>query len=160
MQEAIDKTTWTIFSIGFIINRVMASTINETMNILNKSENNFLKNIFNSFLYIYSPRFKLKVLPRGILSLIINMKVDSRLISIPLSYRFDMPKNYKSYYNSRRNSIFASKFAIGSSFLFVFDCGFTEIPFCSHIINYPAQKVHSLPNHRDYIININKVLNK
>ena len=49
MQEAIDKTTWTIFSIGFIINRVMASTINETMNIINKSVNNFLKNILNSF---------------------------------------------------------------------------------------------------------------
>ena len=138
----------------------MASIINESMNIINKSRYNFLRNIFNSFLYIYSPRFKLKVLPRGILSLIINMKVDSRLISIPLSYRFDMPKNYKSYYSSRRNSIFASKFAIGSSFLFVLDCGYTEIPFCDHFINHPTQKVNSFPNHRDYIININMVINK
>ena len=138
----------------------MNSTRNENMNIINKSMNNFLKNILNSFLYIYSPRFKLKVLPRGILSLIINMKVDSRLISIPLSYRFDMPKNYKSQYNSRINTIFDSEESISTSFIFVFVCGFTEIPFCSHFINHPVQKVHSLPNHRDYIININMVLNK
>ena len=138
----------------------MNSTRNETMKIINKSVYNFLKNIFNSFLYIYSLRFKLKVLPRGILSLIINMKVDSRLISIPLSYRFDMPKNYKSYYNSRRNSSFPCKNGIGSSFLFDLDCGYTEIPFCNHFINHPMQKVHSSPNHRDYIININMVLNK
>ena len=138
----------------------MNSNINENMKIINKSRYNFLKNILNSFLYIYSPRFKLKVLPRGILSLIINMKVDSRLISIPLSYRFDMPKNYKSYYNSRRNSSFPCKNGIGSSFLFVLDCGYTEIPFCNHFINHPMQKVNSFPNHRDYIININMVLNK
>ena len=138
----------------------MASIINESMKIINKTRYNFLKNIFNSFLYIYSLRFKLKVLPRGILSLIINMKVDSRLISIPLSYRFDMPKNYKSYYSSRRNSIFPGKSGIGSSFLFVLDCGYTEIPFCDHFINHPTQKVNSFPNHRDYIININMVINK
>ena len=138
----------------------MNSTRNENMNIINKNRYNFLKNILNSFLYIYSPRFKLKVLPRGILSLIINMKVDSRLISIPLSYRFDMPKNYKSYYSSRLDSIFGSKLPIRSSSKFVFDCGYTEIPFCNHFINHPTQKVNSFPNHRDYSIIINMVINK
>ena len=80
---------------------------------------------------------------------------------IPLSYRFsDMPKNYKSHYNSRLDSIFGSKLPIRSSSKFVFDCGYTEIPFCSHFINHPVQKVHSLPNHRDYIISMVIIFSK
>ena len=72
----------------------------------------------------------------------------------------DTHKNYKPYYNSRLDSIFGSKLPIRSSSKFVFDCGYTEIPFCSHFINHPVQKVHSLPNHRDYIISMVIIFSK
>ena len=113
------------------------------MKIINKTRYNFLKNIFNSFLYIYPLRFKLRV---GIESPIpsINTKVESMQFIYPLELSLVvLHKNYKSYYSSRRNSIFPGKSGIGSSFLFVLDCGFTEIPFCNHFINHPTQKVNS-----------------
>ena len=75
-------------------------------------------------------------------------------LSIPLSYRLsDMHKNYKSYYNFRSNSIFGSKLPIRSSSKFVFDCGYTEIPFCNHFVLIPTQKVNSSQTIGDYIIN-------
>ena len=76
--------------------------------------------------FICSLRFKLRVLPRGILSPSYKTGVDSKL-SVPLSYRqSDMPINYKSHYNLRLDSSFASKLAIRSSSKFVFDEVFTE----------------------------------
>ena len=64
----------------------------------------------------------------------------------------DMHKNYKSYYNFRSNSIFGSKLPIRSSLEFVFDCGYTEIPFCNHFYNNLMQKVHSCQTIRVYKI--------
>ena len=159
-MERNNKTTCIIFKSGFIINREINSTNNENMKIINKTRYNFLKNIFNSFLYIYPLRFKLRVSIESPIPSI-NTKVESMQFIYPLELSLvGLHKNYKSYYSSRRNSIFASKLAIGSSFLFVLDCGYTEIPFCDHFINHPTQKVNSFPNHRDYIININMVINK
>ena len=89
---------------------------------------------------------------------------------IPFRNRLsDMPMSYKSYYNSRSNSIFGSKLPIRSSSEFVFDCGYTEIPFCSHFnlgsdskdfilafceiyTQSPMQKVNSSQTIRDYKI--------
>ena len=55
----------------------------------------------------------------------------------------DTHKNYKPYYNSRLDSIFGSKLPIRSSSKFVFDCGYTDIPFCNHFNKFPVQKVNS-----------------
>jgi hypothetical protein len=80
---------------------------------------------------------------------------------IPLSYRFsDMPKNYKSHYNSRLDSIFGSKLPIRSSSKFVFDCGYTEIPFCNHFIQIPMQKVNSSQTIGVYIISMVIIFSK
>ena len=80
---------------------------------------------------------------------------------IPLSYRLsDMPKNYKSHYNSRLDSIFGSKLPIRSSSKFVFDCGYTEIPFCNHFIQIPMQKVNSSQTIGVYIISMVIIFSK
>lgn len=83
-----------------------------------------------------------------------------------------MLKNYKSYYNPRRNSIFGSlDLPIRSSFLFVLDEGFTEsllvtlfkdlkkvilralyLPCVKYNFRSPHPKSTYLPNDRDYII--------
>ena len=80
---------------------------------------------------------------------------------IPLSYRLsDMPKNYKSHYNSRLDSIFGSKLPIRSSSKFVFDCGYTEIPFCNHFVLIPMQKVNSSQTIGVYIISMVIIFSK
>ena len=121
----------------------MASIINENMNIINKSRYNFLKNILKSFLYIYPLRFKLRVSIESPIPSI-NTKVESMQFIYPLELSLvGLHKNYKSYYSSRLDSIFGSKLPIRSSSKFVFDCGYTDIPFCNHFINHPMQKVNS-----------------
>jgi len=74
------------------------------------------------------------------LSLDYKPKEDSRLF-LPFDLSpSDLPKNYKPYYNSRLDSIFGSKLPIRSSSKFVFDCGYTEIPFCNHFYIDPHAK--------------------
>ena len=86
------------------------------------------------------------------LSLDYKPKEDSRLF-LPFDLSpSDLPKNYKPYYNSRLDSIFGSKLPIRSSSKFVFDCGYTEIPFCNHFVLIPMQKVNSSQTIGVYII--------
>ena len=63
----------------------------------------------------------------------------------------DMHKNYKSYYNFRRNSCFPCKHGIGSSFLFVLDCGFTESLIVTTFIN-PLRNKYIIQTIRTNII--------
>lgn len=124
------------------------------------SDNNLNASIL-FLLYIIPLDLKLRVLPRGILSPSYKTGVDSRLCIIPFRNRLsDMPKNYKSHYNSRLDSIFGSKLPIRSSSKFVFDCGFTESLFVTTLFRSPMQKVNSIQTIRDYIISMVIIFSK
>ena len=104
----------------------------------------FTKNFLITFLYIYTLRFKLKVLPRGNpIPHFYKWRWILGIILHPWVIAVCIPKNYKPHYNSRLDSCFASKFAIGSSSKCVFDCGYSDIPFCNHFNKFPVQKVNS-----------------